>query len=61
MPRYTTGILLAVSVTTKRTLTPSASRLTLPFSTSPPMRKLLLTGASFAATWLGVKKNTRFF
>src|SRR5262245_17579440 len=32
----------------------------LPTSTSPPMRKARSRGASFAATWLGVKKNTRF-
>src|SRR5687767_12998023 len=51
-------MVFAVSVTTKRTSTPS--RLTLPFSTMPPMRKVLPSGASCAATCEGVKKNTRF-
>src|SRR5688572_8770422 len=51
-------MVFAVSVTTKRTSTPS--RLTLPFSTMPPMRKVLPSGASCAATCDGVKKNTRF-
>src|SRR5688500_3545404 len=51
-------MVFAVSVTTKRTSTPS--RLTLPFSTMPPIRKVLPCGASFAATCEGVKKNTRF-
>src|SRR5258705_9862805 len=50
----------AVSVTRKRTVSASDSRTTLPASTSPPMRNARLCGASFAATWLGVKKNTRF-
>ena len=27
----------------------------------PPMRKVRPCGASLAATWEGVKKNTRFF
>src|ERR671935_2984270 len=48
----------AVSVTTKCTFTPS--RLTLPGTTMPPMRKVRPTGASCAATCEGVKKNTRF-
>src|SRR3990170_212848 len=48
----------AVSVTTKRTSTPS--RFTLPGSTMPPMRKVRPCGASLAATCEGVKKNTRF-
>src|SRR6185295_18544129 len=43
----------------KRTSTPS--RLTLPISTMPPMRKVRPSGASFAATCVGLKKNTRFF
>src|ERR1700704_1660318 len=53
-------MVFAVSVTVKRTVTPSASRLTLPGSTMPPMRKVRPCGASFAATSDGVKKNTRF-
>src|SRR3989442_4797556 len=57
-PRNTTGIDFAVSVTTKRTSTPS--RFTLPGTTMPPMRKVRPTGASLAATCDGVKKNTRF-
>src|SRR5690242_12583127 len=48
----------AVSVTTKRTSTPSRFRL--PGTTMPPMRKVRPTGASCAATCDGVKKNTRF-
>src|ERR687884_94988 len=48
----------AVSVTTKRTATPS--RFTLPGTTMPPMRNVRPTGASCAATCEGVKKNTRF-
>src|SRR6266850_2428790 len=51
-------MVFAVSVTTKRTSTPS--RLMLPGTTMPPMRKVRPTGASFAATCDGVKKNTRF-
>src|SRR6185503_14479181 len=51
-------MVFAVSVTTKRTSTPS--RFTLPFSTMPPMRNRRPFGASFAATCVGVKKNTRF-
>src|SRR5262245_49475461 len=51
-------MLFAVSVTTKRTSTPS--RLRLPFSTMPPMRKVRPCGALLAATSVGVKKNTRF-
>src|SRR3954463_14815040 len=42
----------------KRTSTPS--RFTLPTCTMPPMRNVRPTGASFAATCEGVKKNTRF-
>src|SRR5688572_5377317 len=52
-------MLFAVSVTTKRTSTPS--RFTVPFSTMPPMRNRRPCGASLATTWDGVKKNTRFF
>src|SRR5512138_1708347 len=52
-------MVFAVSVTRKRTSTPS--RFTLPGSTMPPMRKVRPSGASFAATWVGLKKNTRFF
>src|SRR5215510_12107397 len=52
-------MVFAVSVTAKRTSTPS--RLTLPGSTMPPMRKVRPSGASFAATCVGLKKNTRFF
>src|SRR3954462_8154173 len=48
----------AVSVTTKCTSTPW--RLTLPGTTMPPMRNVRPTGASFAATGDGVKKNTGF-
>src|SRR6185436_18029222 len=51
-------MVFAVSVTTKRTSTPE--RCTLPFSTRPPMRNRRPFGASFAATCVGVKKNTRF-
>src|SRR6185369_12782074 len=58
-PRYTTGMVFAVSVTAKRTSTPS--RFKLPATTMPPMRKVLPEGASLAATCEGVKKNTRFF
>src|SRR5437773_7708945 len=50
----------AVSVTRKRTVRASFSRTTLPASTRPPMRKARSRGASLDATWLGVKKNTRF-
>src|SRR3954471_5616948 len=53
-------MVLAVSVTVNCTVTPSACRLTLPFSTMPPMRKLRPCGALLATTSLGVKKNTRF-
>src|SRR6185437_9933470 len=48
----------AVSVTTKRTSTPSRFRL--PGTTMPPMRNVWPSGASCAATCEGVKKNTRF-
>ena len=51
-------MLFAVSVTTNSTVRPSARRLRLPFSTMPPTRKVFSSGASFAATWLGLKKNT---
>src|SRR5687768_9712571 len=60
MPVKTTGIVLAVSVTLKRTVSASLSRCTLPASTSPPMRNGRSFGASFAATCVGVKKNTKF-
>src|SRR5215468_3561172 len=60
MPRYTTGMLLAVSVTTNRTVRPSVWRFTLPASTSPPTRNARSLGASPAATCDGLKKNTRF-
>ena len=50
-------ILFSVSVTTKCTSTPV--RFTLPACTMPPMRKVRPTGASLAATCVGVKKNTR--
>ena len=40
------------------TVNPSARRLKLPDSTMPPTRKVRSTGASFAAIWLGLKKNT---
>src|SRR5471032_940564 len=59
-PVNTTGMVLAVSVTRKRTVSASFSRTTLPASTSPPRRKARPIGASWEATWLGVKKNTRF-
>src|SRR5688572_976378 len=59
-PRYVTGMLLAVSVTVKRTVSPSGWRATLPFSTIPPMRNVRSFGASWAATCDGVKKKTRF-
>src|SRR5207302_8247984 len=36
------------------------SRFRLPGTTMPPMRNVRPTGASFAATCEGVKKNTRF-
>src|SRR5712691_467371 len=42
------------------TVTPSAWRFTLPCVTIPPIRNERPCGTSFAATWLGVKKNTRF-
>src|SRR5688500_14145490 len=51
---------LAVSVTLKRTVSASFSRVTLPASTMPPTRKALSLGTSLAATCVGVKKNTRF-
>src|ERR1041384_7326868 len=51
-------MVFAVSVTTKRTSTPSRFRL--PGSTMPPMRNVRPSGASFAATCVGEKKNTRF-
>jgi len=35
--------------------------LTVPFSTSPPIRNVRLTGASFATTCVGLKKKTRLF
>src|SRR5258705_10976852 len=54
-----TFIDFAVSVTTKRTSTPDRFRL--PGTTMPPMRNVRPTGASFAATCEGVKKNTRFW
>src|SRR5690606_13550855 len=50
----------ALSVTLKRTVSPSLSRTTLPASTRPPMRKLRSRGASLLATCVGVMKNTRF-
>src|SRR4051812_391482 len=53
-------MVFAVSVTRKRTVSASLSRATLPASTSPPMRKGRFCGASWAATCVGVKKNTRF-
>src|SRR5688500_18862593 len=53
-------MVLAVSVTLKRTVSASFSRTTLPASTSPPTRKARSRGTSLAATWVGVKKNTRF-
>src|SRR4051812_16312188 len=53
-------MVFAVSVTTNCTVTPSGWRLTLPFSTMPPILKVRPCGASFAATCDGVKKNTRF-
>src|SRR6185503_14930097 len=49
----------AVSVTTKRTSTPS--RFTLPGSTMPPMRMVRPAGAFFSTTSVGLKKNTRLF
>src|SRR2546427_6500923 len=42
------------------TVIPSAWRFTLPGVTIPPTRNERPCGTSFAATWLGVKKNTRF-
>src|SRR5437764_5855394 len=51
-------MVFAVSVTAKRTSTPSRFRL--PGTTMPPMRNVRPSGASFAATCEGVKKNTRF-
>src|SRR5438477_1132345 len=59
-PVYTTGIVRAVSVTRNRTVSASLSCVTLPASTSPPMRKARSRGASWEATCEGVKKNTRF-
>src|SRR5687768_5730588 len=53
-------MVFAVSVTRKRTVSASLSRTTLPASTSPPTRKARSLGASFEATCVGVKKNTRF-
>src|SRR5260221_4616738 len=53
------GPACTVSVTLKRTVSASLSRTTLPASTRPPMRKARSRGASWAATWLGVKKKTR--
>src|SRR3977135_1463887 len=53
-------MLFAVSVTTNCTVTPSGWRFTLPGVTIPPMRNERPWGTSFAATWLGVKKKTRF-
>src|SRR6266853_1716694 len=53
-------MLFAVSVTTNCTVTPSGWRFTLPGVTMPPTRNERPCGTSFAATWLGVKKNTRF-
>src|SRR6187549_1555220 len=50
----------AVSVTLKRTVSASFSRTTLPPSTSPPIRNGRSRGASLAATWVGVRKKTRF-
>src|SRR6058998_3545339 len=55
-----TGTFFAVSVTTNCTVIPSARRFTLPGVTIPPTRNDRPCGTSFAATWLGVKKNTRF-
>src|SRR6185436_20859603 len=52
-------MVFAVSVTLKRTVSASFSRTTLPPSTSPPMRNGRSRGASLAATWVGVRKNTR--
>jgi hypothetical protein len=43
-----------VSVTLKATVTPSASRFTLPSSTTPPMRKALPCGASLLTTCDGL-------
>src|SRR3982750_998299 len=51
-------IVFAVSVTAKRTSTPSRFRL--PGTTMPPILNVRPSGASFAATCDGVKKNTRF-
>src|SRR5512140_201866 len=53
-------MVFAVSVMRKCTVSPSFSRDTLPSSTRPPMRKVRSFGASFVATCVGVKKNTRF-
>src|SRR5712664_2433676 len=53
-------MLIAVAVTTNCTVTPSAWRFTLPGVTIPPTRNERPCGTSFATTWLGVKKNTRF-
>src|SRR5690242_20292602 len=60
MPVNTTGMVLAVSVTRNRTVSASFSRCTLPLSTKPPTRNARSRGTSLAATWVGVKKNTRF-
>src|SRR5688572_3005716 len=60
MPVKTTGMVRAVSVTLKRTVSASLSRTTLPACTMPPTRNGRSLGASLAATWVGVKKNTRF-
>ena len=60
MPLYWTGTILAVSVMPKVTVTPSAWRLTLPGSTTPPSLNVRPVGASFAATCVGEKKKTRF-
>src|SRR3954468_3978480 len=51
-------MVFAVSVTAKRTSTPSRFRL--PGTTMPPILNVRPSGASFAATCDGVKKNTRF-
>src|SRR5262249_50281833 len=59
MPVYTTGTVLAVSVTLKRTVRPSLWRLRLPASTMPPIRNVRPCGTSFARTCVGLKKKTR--
>jgi hypothetical protein len=46
----------ALSVTAKRTVSPSCCRAMLSATTSPPRRNTASAGASLASTWDGLKK-----